>query len=107
VDRPILEGTWPLPDGSTVDKWSHRRLAPATQIIDTLLWYDRVHPDGSLTRLRSEFSLRYVHAAELALMLELSGFTDPMFYGSYDLDPYDNESDRLLVTAEVTSVARF
>jgi hypothetical protein len=39
-------------------------------------------------------------------MLELSGFSDPMFYGSYDLDPYENESDRLLVTAEVTPVTR-
>jgi hypothetical protein len=25
-----------------------------------------------------------------------------MFYGSYDLDPFDPDADRLLVTAEVT-----
>ena len=102
MDGPHLEGSWRLADGSSVDKWSHRRLSPATQIIDTLLWYDRTAPDGTFTRLRSEFLLRYVHAAELGLMLELAGFTDPMYYGSYDLDPYENESDRLLVTAEVT-----
>jgi SAM-dependent methyltransferase len=106
MDGPHLEGTWHLPDGSSIDKWSHRRLSPATQIIDTLLWYDRVSSNGTLRRQRSEFPLRYVHASELALMLELSGFTDPMFYGSYDLDPFENESDRLLVTAEVTPFPR-
>jgi SAM-dependent methyltransferase len=102
ADGPHLEGSWHLEDGTTVDKWSHRRITPATQTIDTLLWYDRVDASGALSRVRSAFALRYVHASELALMLELSGFTDPMFYGSYDLDPYDSESDRLLVTAEVT-----
>lgn len=102
ADGPHLEGSWRLDNGATVDKWSHRRLTPAFQTIDTLLWYDRVDAAGALRRVRSEFTLRYVHASELTLMLELSGFTAPMFYGSYDLDPYDSESDRLLVTAEVT-----
>jgi SAM-dependent methyltransferase len=106
TDGPHHEGSWRQADGTTIDKWSHRRLTPATQTIDTLLWYDRLDASGSLTRVRSEFALRYVHASELALMLELSGFTDPMFYGSYDLDPYDSESDRLLVTAEVTPPPR-
>ena len=99
---PHLEGSWTLPDGTSVDKWSHRRVSPATQIIETVLWYDRVEPGGSLKRVRSAFALRYVHASELALMLELSGFTEPMIYGSYELDPYTDESDRILVTAEVT-----
>ncbi len=39
-------------------------------------------------------------------MLELCGFIEPMLYGSYDLDPYDPESERLLVTAEVTPSAQ-
>lgn len=103
LDGPHLEGSWTLPDGSTVDKWSHRRQSGTAQLIDTLLWYDRTFPDGTLNRIRSTFSLRYVHASELALMLELSGFIEPMVYGSYDLDPYDNDSERLFVTAEVTS----
>ena len=103
LDSPHLEGSWELPDGSVVDKWSHRRQTNAAQLIDTLLWYDRTHIDGSFTRTRSSFSLRYVHASELALMLELSGFIEPMFYGSYDLDPYEHDSERLIATAEVTA----
>lgn len=104
LDGPHHEGSWNLQDGSVVDKWSHRRQSGTAQLIETILWYDCTAPDGTLTRTRSTFDLRYVHASELALMLELCGFTEPMFYGSYDLDPYDNDSDRLFVTAEVTSL---
>lgn len=102
LDGPHHEGSWSLPDGSVVDKWSQRAPGEAPQLIDTLLWYDTTAPDGRLTRVRSEFPLRYVHASEMLMMLELSGFVEPMLYGSYDLDPYEPESERLLVTAEVT-----
>lgn len=102
LDGPHHEGSWELPDGSAIDKWSQRKASPIPQVIDTLLWYDRTWPDGRVTRTRSGFLLRYVHPSELGLMLELAGFVEPMFYGSYDLDPFDPESDRLLVTAEVT-----
>ncbi len=98
---PILEGSWELPDGSNVDKWGHRRVHPTSQIIDTLLWYDRVEPDGTLHRRRSRFPLRYIHAAELQLMLELVGFTEVRMYGSYEMDPFDDDSERMFVTAEV------
>jgi 2-polyprenyl-3-methyl-5-hydroxy-6-metoxy-1,4-benzoquinol methylase len=106
LESPHLEGSWELPDGSSVDKWSHRRHTSTAQLLDTLLWYDRTHADGSLTRTRSSFALRYVHASELAMMLELSGFIEPMFYGSYDLDPYEYDSERLIVTAEATASHR-
>jgi SAM-dependent methyltransferase len=102
LDGPHHEGWWELPDGSVIDKWSHRKASAHPQVIDTLLWYDRTWPDGHVTRTRSAFPLRYVHPSELALMLELAGFVEPMFYGSYDLDPFDPDTDRLLVTAEVT-----
>lgn len=98
---PQLENSWVQDDGSTVDKWSHRKMSDQSQVLDTLLWYDWTYPDGQVTRTRASFPLRYIHASELALMLELSGFVEPIFYGSYDLDPYGHESERLLVTAEV------
>lgn len=98
---PHLEGSWKLHDGSTIDKWSHRRATDQSQVLDTLLWYDRSFPDGTLTRTRTSFPLRYIHPSELALMLEVSGFIEPIFYGSYDLDPFEPDSERLFVTAEV------
>lgn len=98
---PILEGSWTLPDGSVVDKWAYRRIHPVLQTIDTLLWYDTVETGGIVHRTRASFPLRYVHPSEIELMLELAGFTEVRQYGSYDMDPLDDDSERLFVTAEV------
>lgn len=106
MNGPHLEGSWSLPDGSSIDKWSHRKQSSTPQVMDTLLWYDRTRADESFTRTRTAFQLRYIHASELALMLELCGFIEPLFYGSYDLDPYDTDADRLFVTAEVSPAPR-
>lgn len=101
LDGPHLEGSWTLEDGSTIDKWSHRRASDQPQVLETLLWYDRIAPDGVLSRTRTSFPLRYIHPSELALMLEVTGFIEPIFYGSYDLDPFEPDSERLFVTAEI------
>jgi hypothetical protein len=36
-------------------------------------------------------------------MLELAGFAEWQVYGSYDLEPFDDQSERLIVAAEVTA----
>ncbi len=97
----VHEGRWTAADGTVIDKFGSRRVSSAAQTIETRLWYDSVHTDGALRRTISEFTLRYVHQAELALMLELAGFVEVQFYGTYDLDPFDDGSDRLIVTADV------
>jgi SAM-dependent methyltransferase len=102
---PALEGSWHLQDGSTVDKWSFRKIDPVAQEISTTLWYDQVGVRGELTRFRSQFDLRYVHLNELRLMLKIAGFTDVREYGSYEMDPLEANSDRIFVTAEVTPAA--
>lgn len=98
----VHEGSWTTTDGTVIDKFGSRRLSPAAQTIATRLWYDSVQPNGALRRTLSEFTLRYVHQAELALMLELAGFVEVQFYGTYDLDPFDDASERLIVTADVS-----
>jgi hypothetical protein len=35
-------------------------------------------------------------------MLELTGFVEWKRYGSYELDPFQDDSERLIFTAEVT-----
>jgi SAM-dependent methyltransferase len=98
----VHEGTWALEDGTRVDKFATRRVSPASQTIQTDLWYDLTAPDGRLRRVATSFPMRYVHAAELELMLELAGFREWQLYGSYELDPFGDQSERLLVAAEVT-----
>ncbi|MGI8406007.1 MAG: class I SAM-dependent methyltransferase [Thermomicrobiales bacterium] len=99
VSRSHLEGTWTLDNGAVVDKWSHRENFSADQILDTVIWYDTVQPDGAMTRTRTQFPLRYVHPNELEMMLDLAGFVSWNVYGSYDLGPLSDESDRLIVIA--------
>ena len=94
-----LEGSWQMDDGSTVDKWGHRRPGDEPQIIDTTIWYDRLESDGIVRRVRTQFNLRYIHQSELSLLLELAGFGRIDWYGSYELDPWDAESDRIIAVA--------
>lgn len=98
----IHEGTWQTSNGVRVDKFSSRRVLPASQMIATELWYDLTAPDGTVRRIATSMPMRYVHRAELELMLELAGFVEWQIYGSYDLDPFGDHSDRLIVAAEVT-----
>jgi len=96
------EGSWRKTDGTMVDRFSARTHDSAEQRIDTELWYDLTDPTGHMRRVRSGFPMRYLVASELALLLEVSGFAEWKLYGSYDLDPFDDRSDRLIATAEVT-----
>ena len=97
------EGAWTHPRGGTVDKWSTRRLDASEQLLDTTLWYDHLMPDGTMRRIRATFPMRYVYFSELVLMLERAGFVEWRCYGGYELEPYDDDAERLIVTAEVTS----
>lgn len=99
------EGSWRRADGSRVDKFASRRISPSRQLIETELWYDLSTPEGSLRRVRTRYPLRYLFHGELALMLELTGYAEWQTYGSYDLDPYDDGSERLIVLAEATPSA--
>ncbi|MDQ4039869.1 MAG: class I SAM-dependent methyltransferase [Actinomycetota bacterium] len=96
------EGSWRKSDGTVVDRFTARTHDSAEQRIDTALWYDLIDSTGQVRRVRSGFPMRYLVASELVLLLELTGFVEWKLYGSYDLDPYDEGSDRLIVTAEVT-----
>lgn len=94
-----LEGSWFTADGTLIDKWGYRRTGGDSQVIDTLIWYDQTEVDGAYSRTRTRFDLRYVHQSELALMLEVAGFRHVDWYSSYELDPWDAESDRIIAVA--------
>lgn len=98
----IHEWTTEIEDGDTLDKWSIRQIDPVGQTIATILWYDRLDASGHLTRCRTEFILRYVYASELTLMLELAGFRDIRIFGSLDLEPLDESSERIFIIAGVS-----
>ncbi len=45
------------------------------------------------------FSLRYLFRAELEHLLERAGFAVEAVYGSYDLDDFDSDSDKMITVA--------
>jgi hypothetical protein len=98
--RTSLDWQGTLDDGRRVLKWGHREVSIHDQTVDTTIWYDLTEGDGGVSRIHTGFTLRYVHLSELALMLNMSGFGPPSVYGSYELDPLDAQSERLIVTAE-------
>lgn len=103
LDHAVVhEGVWYMTDGTRVDKFASRRVGAAEQTIATELWYDQTKPDGSVRRIATSMPMRYLHRSELELMLELAGFPEWQIYGSYDLEPFGDQSERLIVAAEVT-----
>lgn len=71
----------------------------ADQVHEIHLIYDEVLDDGSLRRTATHFPTRILFRRELGLLLEMAGFGQVQFYGSYDLEPWTPESPRLLVAA--------
>lgn len=97
-----FSGTWPMNDGARLDKLVAQHADPSTQMIDNEIWYEVTTADRSIERTRTAFAQRWVSAAELVLMLQLTGFQDWRVYGSYELDDLGPQSDRIIVAAEKT-----
>jgi SAM-dependent methyltransferase len=93
-------GTWELAEGGRLDKLVAQTADPGSQTIDNEVWYEVTATDGTVRRTRTSFPQRWVGASELVLMLQLAGFQDWRVYGSYELDPLDAHSDRIIVAAE-------
>ncbi len=97
-----FDGRWQLVDGSVVDRFSSHAVYPATQTIDSHIWYDHLSPDGTLTRKSSDLRQRYVSPGELTVMLMHSGFEEVVLYGGYELEPFEDSSERIVIAAEAT-----
>lgn len=88
--------------GERVTKFTLSHVDPVEQTIDSTIWYDRQSYTGTLFRTTTSMNFRVVHRSELDLMLRIVGFTGSQVYGSYDLDPFEGDSPRLIVMAEKT-----
>jgi SAM-dependent methyltransferase len=60
---------------------------------------DRTHPDGTIARLPAGFRLWYPYPAQLMGLLDEAGLRVESVFGSHDLEPFDDESDRCIVVA--------
>ena len=98
--RVELQNQWFDPStGATVLKQVTRMLDAGEQIQHVVFIYDEVFPDGQLKRTLAPFDARYLHRFEGELLLDKAGFALEQVYGSYDLDPFTSESDRMIFVA--------
>ncbi|MCA9860275.1 MAG: class I SAM-dependent methyltransferase, partial [Thermomicrobiales bacterium] len=93
-------GTWSTDDGSKLDKLVAQSTDIAEQIIASEIWYEVTAGNGTVRRVRTAFEQRWIGSGELELMLQIAGFTRWQIYGSYELDPLDASSNRMIVAAE-------
>lgn len=85
--------------GQTVAKFFSQSVDLGEQLIDTTLILDRMDGAGQVRRTLFPFTLRYLFRGELELMLRHTGFAVEAIYGSYDLDEYCGDSDRMIAVA--------
>lgn len=96
----VLERTFIDPEtGHPVMQQSLASLDRVTQIMDLTWIYDRIVPDGQISRLMVPLQIRYTFASEIELLLERSGWSGIECYGTYGFDPYEEASPRLFVVA--------
>lgn len=80
-------------------KFVARQLDAARQELTATFIYDEHDAAGQVTRTAGVFRLRYLHRVELEHMLAAAGYAVEAVYGGYDLEPYDEDAERLLVLA--------
>jgi SAM-dependent methyltransferase len=61
---------------------------------------DEIDPEGLIHRATVPFSLRFVYRFEMELLLNTTGFSLAAVYGSYELDPFDSHSPRMIFVAK-------
>ena len=88
-----------LPDGGHLLHFQSPKVDRGTQVISMTNYYDELLAGGHVRRHLAPFSLRYVTPAELRLLLESAGLAVDALYGTYELDPFQDDSPRLLAVA--------
>jgi SAM-dependent methyltransferase len=69
------------------------------QLIHTTYIVDEIDAEGNVRRTLFPFTLRYIFRYELELLLRHAGFEVEAIYGSYDLDDFSGDSEKMIAVA--------
>ncbi|TAK34946.1 MAG: class I SAM-dependent methyltransferase [Chloroflexota bacterium] len=86
--------------GRSVSKLVACQMDWARQLQEVTFFYDEQGEDGTLRRTVAPFRLRYLFRYEMELLLQMTGYALEGVYGSYDLAPFNAESERMIFVAE-------
>jgi SAM-dependent methyltransferase len=95
----LLRKRFTSPEGHTVTSFTCSQTDLAGQRQDLLLVYDEEDDRGAVRRTTVELEIRFVYRREMALLLRQAGFAIDGVYGTYDLDPYEAESEQMIYLA--------
>jgi len=96
----VLEKVMVAPEtGHRLLKLRSQRVDVGRQLIEVTVLIDEVDDGGRVRRTIFPFSLRYLFRPELELLLRQAGFGVEAIYGSYDLDEFSGDSERLIAVA--------
>ena len=101
-DRAVtLERVWQEPDeGVTVQQFASSWLDPMAQTLQISWWFDEVATSsGTVRRTVSPMLYHYFYLHQLTGILLENGFTVVDVLGSYQEEPFAEESERLLIIA--------
>ncbi len=60
---------------------------------------DEVDTTGTVRRTLFPFRMRFVYRYEMELLLQVAGYSLENLYGSYDLEPFDGDSEKMIFVA--------
>jgi SAM-dependent methyltransferase len=96
----MLDKIMPDPDtGHRLMKFRTQTADLAQQTLQITHIVDDVDGEGNVRRTLFPFTLRYLFPAEVELLLRHAGLELEAIYGSYDLDEFSSESDKMIVVA--------
>jgi SAM-dependent methyltransferase len=81
--------------------WRHD-IDLARQMRHLVYILDEVDQAGVVRRTQIPFSLRFFYRYEMELLLRTSGFAVESIYGSYQLEPFESHSPRMIFVARKT-----
>lgn len=100
--RLLLRGEVVDPDsGHTLQHYATRRVELATQTQHTTFIIDEIDASGAVRRSLFPFRMRFVYRYEMELLLRLAGYSLEAVYGSYDLEPFDSDSEKMIFVARL------
>lgn len=85
--------------GHQVMRFRTEKVDFAQQLLHVTYIVDEVDSQGQVQRTLFPFYMRYLFRYELELLLRHSGFVLEAVYGSYDLDPFDGDSEKMIAVA--------
>jgi SAM-dependent methyltransferase len=88
--------------GHQVSKFHSQTVDLGEQIVYITLIMDEMDDKGQVRRTMFPFPLRLLFRGELELLLRHAGLNLEALYGSFDLDEYEGDSERLIAVARRT-----